>query len=569
MAGQQGTHENQNGKRLNRGRFVTVCILIAVILVVALNVFCIFCACCPGVISGWLGGPEVIEPEAIQKAAEGGLEAAMIANGLSLIGIAISVWAALNITNALERKEIDGLYDEMDALQEKNEKKLTEFTSIQENAFQKLKQEYQENTAAFKNLQTDANNLKDTQKASLEKIHHELSAQQRSRQISGYNQLLLELLKSKQDLATDVIYQTLFDLKEKDLYDLPFDYLIRLEQYFGQVYQLHEYGRKELLPKVAQEGIEWGSMCFDSNCENEKIAQYVSFRIGELGSYRLSCRGADVEKELRFAVANYREGIGFFDAHLPEFDPEFRYPQSACVLCEKDRDISAYICNTLGHMYSNALLYGDLDDAQRRDYQQRSEFYCAHAVVWSRHKKERYLRNLACALERGHRLWDVEEEMQPHVAALYQQCMDLAIQNKYIPRNTLYTWLSFNHKHADWVIQKIQSQADGFWLDKPVPLKPYGLPEGSLRARHYANLARELYGGDLVFRKFHAFLLRDCCLWAILNKQDYAEANSWFDELEKELEALKAFYPDEEQWDDFMHELDGCVCVLDMALNRK
>lgn len=41
-------------------------------------------------------------------------EAALLSSGISIIGIAISVWAALNITNALERKEYEEIRDRSD-----------------------------------------------------------------------------------------------------------------------------------------------------------------------------------------------------------------------------------------------------------------------------------------------------------------------------------------------------------------------------------------------------------------------------------------------------------------------
>ena len=64
----------------------------------------------------------------------GSVEASLLSSGIAVIGIAISLWAGLNIANAIERKDIDQLRKKTDELEQSKKVLEKQYKTISQSA---------------------------------------------------------------------------------------------------------------------------------------------------------------------------------------------------------------------------------------------------------------------------------------------------------------------------------------------------------------------------------------------------------------------------------------------------
>ena len=493
------------------GKFITVSILFAVIIIVLIDALCIFTAC-----SLLLKNPDLEKTEAV-------FESSLLSSGLSIIGIAISVWAALNIINALDKKDFEALKEKYELLHNEQEKR---------------RQELEEENERQKNQQQENNK----------------------------NLFIGELIKNIADYSTELLVEKMGIITATS--NIPFVEMIRVEQLFSNVYQLHERKKNDKnLEKTASEGMRCAKELL-SKLEKKadiprEILLYLSYRIGEFCFYKAYCKNVvatEVKTLFEKAINQYENSMDLFNIRIPNFDADKEYPDIVSEESPENRKISYYMCNTIGEAYSKII---ERSDSLRKAgvpedllalYGKKAVFYCTYAVVWSDYKIEKYLRNLGCALERVYGEQKCTGKNAVRISDIYQKAMNASVAQAKIPEKVFYTWLSFNRKYSNYIIGQIRTRKGDQWLNTKDELVDEALIQKNSCAISYAKLAMETYRDNLVYQKFYAFTLRDACLWHILNEKT-KEACDFFAMFAEVAEKLMVFYPQETLKDDFVREI--------------
>jgi len=142
-------------------------------------------------------------------------EATLLASGLSIIGIAISVWAGLNIVNALERKDVEEVRNSLKETKEEIESANKDIEMAKEN---------------IESIAEDAEKFKE--QVLIEKQELEMIKVVQKELYHGF--FLQELLRTNHDAMSRYFYN-LF-AKNEFLSIAEYSHLLLVEQYFSQVY---------------------------------------------------------------------------------------------------------------------------------------------------------------------------------------------------------------------------------------------------------------------------------------------------------------------------------------------
>lgn len=416
-----GRNTGANNKK-SEGKFITVSILLAVIIIVLIDALCIFTACYLCLIN-----PESLVSESV-------FESSLLSSGLSIIGIAISVWAALNIINALDKKDFEALKEKYELLHNEQEKRRQE-------------------------------------------LEEENERQKKQQQENNKNLFIGELIKSIADYSTELLVEKMGAITATS--NIPFVEMIRVEQLFSNAYQLHERKKDDKeLEKTASEGIQYAEELLSKLEEQtdtpREILLYLSYRIGEFCFYKAYCKSVvDTEVKILFekAIKQYENSMELFNAHIPKFDVDKEYPRIVSEESPENRKISYYMCNTIGEAYSKiiersaGLRKAGVPEDLLALYGKKAVFYCTYAVAWSEYKNEKYLRNLGCALERGYGEQKCIRENAIRISDVYQKAMNASVTQAKIPEKVFYTWLSFDHKHSNHIIGQIRNRRGSQWLN--------------------------------------------------------------------------------------------------------
>ena len=296
----------------------------------------------------------------------------LLASGLAIVGIAISVWAGLNIANAIERKDVD-LID----------------TKIKE---------------AYSNI---------------EEIHNDVDGVRNDKQNVNYNTFLQELLKTGNDEVSAHFYKSFSVIKKIEWEELI--EMVLLEQNFSELY--NNYGEKSKvkssLVNKSNEGIKKAEKllkCLDSiedgNIRN-LVQRYLQYRKTEfhfMNVYMVDKEKSYVEFEL--AAQGFEESQKLFGINLPNVGSNIEN------YVQKDNlELAIYFANSIGEACSKVTHREDIpkDDAPRPEkerfmekmnpYSEKAIFYLELAVKLSEKlpQREVYYRNLGCAYERKDR----------------------------------------------------------------------------------------------------------------------------------------------------------------------
>ena len=311
-----------------------------------------------------------IPPHFFEKAAESSL----LASGIAIIGIAVAVWAGLNIANAIERKEYESLKEDV-------------------NTTKNILNNYQ--TRIFK-LSSKVSNID----SSINVIESKQSRADKAK-------LLNELFNTVDDVSTQVLIETI----EKAGESLSIDYLplIELERIFNNVRLLHtsDYKYDSALIRDADKGIKLTQEMLNIYKGNS-IYHYIAYRMADFYFYKGYCvSGKERLKSFLFSADGYLKTASALSANLPEYDSKATYPyDNKYEGCSASQlKISAYVCNSIGESYSKIIQIKDklLSDKissedDINEYGKKAVFYCAYAAHWG--DRETYWRNLGCAIER-------------------------------------------------------------------------------------------------------------------------------------------------------------------------
>lgn len=508
----KGSRATGANNKKSEGKFITVAILLAVIVIVLIDALCIFTAC-----SLFLTNPDLEQTEAV-------FESSLLSSGLSIIGIAISVWAALNIINALDKKGFEALKEKYELLHNEQEKRVQE-------------------------------------------LEEENERQKKQQQENNKNLFIAELIKSIADYSTELLVEKMGAITATS--NIPFVEMIRVEQLFSNVYQLHERKKDDKeLEKTASEGMQCAEELLNKLEEQSdiprEISLYLSYRIGEFCFYKAYCKSVvatEVKTLFEKAINQYKNSMDLFNVRIPNFDADKEYPRIVSEESPENRKISYYMCNTIGEAYSKiiersaSLRKAGVPEDLLALYGKKAVFYCTYAVAWSDNKIEKYLRNLGCALERLYGEQKCVGENAIRISDVYQKAMNVSVTQTKIPEKVFYTWLSFDHKYSNHIIGQMRNRQGSQWLNTRDALIDEDLIQKNSCAISYAKLAMETYRDNLVYQKFYAFALRDACLWQIILNGQTKVAYHFFNMFAEVAEELKVFYPNETLLDDFMQEI--------------
>ena len=292
----------------------------------------------------------------------------LLSTGLSIIGLAIAVWAGLNIVNSIERKDLEELRSRTDSI---------------------------------KQLVYNMDNIEHL----------------------GYDAFLQALLRKGRDELTAYFYRQFsrYGMNAKE----DFFILTRIEDLFGQVYDLHnsiKHHDAELIGK-AEEAISYIN---NYQTDDRLVRMYLTARNAEMGYY---CGYAG-----KTGFQMYQSFSSAFDLYqkiLPELSISFpsrgKDGQTPDLPDGANRKLAIYMANTLGDTCSKILELKNLtyesvpqdqrvEEAVLLQYGEKALFYCDCAVKWTDkytyqaindndyHAFEAYYRNCGVAYERYDRL---------------------------------------------------------------------------------------------------------------------------------------------------------------------
>lgn len=400
------------------------------------------------------------------------VESTLLATGMAIIGVAIAIWAGLNIIQVLEKDKFALLGDEFSKY--KNERKI-----LNELRF-------------LDNVSSERNEL--------------------NKYI--YGRLKVEIEENEVDISPELYFE-----------------LNRIEDLFQAAYKEQKLYKKSYQTDYYNAAIE---KCRDLKrrvnriSSREIIELYIEIRILEFEFFK----GYTVEK--KEVQGCYQKVIdGFCRAFDGLGEPmqmvrEKRYINDSIAL-------TVYMFNTLGESYSriiNAYGKGERITNRIKNQAEKAQAYyeallClieSPEVMENDIKKEiireTYYRNYGCALERISKNVRKNETVafvyDSRIRQMYQKAIDIAMSNyeENIRYHTFYTWLSFYVKvMRNYRIKAVLECGEEIFLENSRVMKEY-----TLGATHYVEIAKRKYPELLFFIKFEAYIERDLALWALYEK---------------------------------------------------
>ncbi len=372
-------------KTRSDSRTVIIGILIATIIIVLIDAACIAIVC-------WLSINGSAAGETTQS-----LEASLLSTGLSIIGIAVAVWAGLNIVNAIERKDLEELQNKSDHLKQQIADTISNMESIAYDGF--LQALLRVGSAETGTPGTDEAN------------------------VYFYREFSKHTINTNEDYFT----------------------LTRIENLFGQVYSLHnteDHLDLELIEKAEEAlGLIDGFQTAD-----QLVKTYLSFRKAEF-NYYCGYVGDGAHKQYQFfseAIDLYLDLSPKMGVVLPHYQDQKNDTLPECPE-NANRKLAIYMANTVGDACSKIIPLGKklperkASDDERvstekpKDYEQMALFYCGCAAKWAdgydyeKIRKnelqyfELYYRNYGVALERYDKTHNVIGEHAGKILENYQK----------------------------------------------------------------------------------------------------------------------------------------------------
>ncbi len=337
--------------------------------------------------------------------------ATLLSNGLAIIAIAISVWAGLNIANAVERKELDDTNQKVSEAElsiSETDKRIKEAERKIVDSEQRIEEEETKIEETSNKLRSITNEVKP--------LTESVRTSQKSLSFMFEN----ELIKTINDRATLFMYNEFSskDLEEKNSYYTFYPDLIIIEQLFVRIYNTHTSNqlKDKELENIAENGIKRINEIInnDNTIIPELILLYLKYRKAEF-NYYLGYITADSQKyynSFMNAAELYKELAPEFKACIPKYEPNKDAPEYNGE--EDNREISMYFANSIGDSFSRFLLLADtsgkvlnkqgdkllLDEVI--EIGKKGVYYCSCAAKWTNIEEghEVYYRNLGCAYER-------------------------------------------------------------------------------------------------------------------------------------------------------------------------
>lgn len=315
-------------------------------------------------------------------------EASLLATGIAIIGVAITVWTGLNIANSVNKKDLEKLQDGI-----------------------------KEQSDNLKELKNDTAKQSDEVK--------EMNIKMAGMQNNYYSFFLQELLKTQLDAGSLYLYEKFDDFfkdKKSNIVKIPL--LMEIEQNFAEVYKLHNNVNEpdELLISKANNGLEKIQEYESKEHVDGLVKKYLNYRKGEFNYYK-GYREKSTEEAYNIlsdaieAFFDFAEAYGIrseFNEDKYDIIPDYT-GDSVEMIC--------YLTGSIGDAYSKIAYTCDKWEmfqtkrgiVKKEDIilcAKKAIYYCGCAAKWSQNtscENEVYYRNLGVAYERLDRL----NETQP------------------------------------------------------------------------------------------------------------------------------------------------------------
>ena len=412
--------QTEKKDRRNKGKnsIATVLISVSITIILVVNAFCTLAICCPQIFEKiW---PVMSSNEEMLSLTDAErVESALLANGLSIIGMAVAVWASLNIANSINQKDFD-----------KTQKRMS-----------KAEKDIEDIEKTIAPLRNEASGIKNTLR----------------------DLFLEELLKIPSiDIPSNYFYKRFSEINiSEDIVS----FLTKIEQTFYQVYMLHDSQSetKTLLIKKANDGIllidkakELSSHIKCNSKEKDLLCLYFKQRRAEFAFYK----GYEHNGYNNFfdALKEYEELAQEFGCSpMPEYNIDFIIP---ALTDDEDiyRNLKIYFANTIGEAHSkiienyNQIVLNTPSIKEKiKEHGNKAIFYCKCATTWeskSFDKPEVYYRNLGCAYER----WDKIYGFGNHSKEIFESYKKAFTTMNFDERparvkNVYHTLLSYYNKY--------------------------------------------------------------------------------------------------------------------------
>lgn len=384
--------------------------------------------------------PQVTSQDSSEK-----YEATLMASGLAIIGIAISVWAGLNIANAIEKKEVEDIKSSVKGINEQFEKKKEDIEKAKKDV-----EEITQNVVTMRNERRDVN----------------------------WNTFLLELLETSQDTVSRYFYEQFSEtpIEWENIIEM-----VLLEQDFTQIY--NNYGEtskvKNVLLDKAENCINRASRLLSTvdtikNPMLEKLIRiYLHYRITEF--HFMNGYMVDKEKsydEFKLAAKGFKESQKLLKIDLPSKKDNLDF------YVQRDNlELAIYFANSIGEACSKVTHRSNIPKVNTEEFESFKEevnpysedaiFYLNIAVKLNEKlpQREVYYRNLGCAYERKDRNNYEFGTNAENIISNYKKALKAVIsyeENKVKVENIYKTLLSYYHVWLNYTFKSINKESNIF-----------------------------------------------------------------------------------------------------------
>ena len=489
---------------------------------------------------------------------DGMKEAGILSEGIAIIGVAVSVWAGLNIAYMIDKKELDDLRSNTETQISKTIEKQRRKEEEINGELKEYKKELDDlsikaDTRIDKAIEEQKQKAKeickqlDDYKKEYEGYIEEEIILKSQRQYAEKYELIAEFFNTENDPATSLL------MKRFEEYNIPKNIslmnAVQMERLYSMAYHSHknEYDQNDSIVKYSDEGIEFANnqLKIIDGEENDLLANYIIFRKACFNFLKGYCyHGKDRKGLFDKAIDGLEKVKDTFEADIPEYKEYDDYSAIAFEECSPERkNMSAYFCNMIGESFSKVIqdktsLSGNMDDAQIHEYEKKAIYYCGHARKWA--KREIYYRNYGCALER---VYGIQGDNYNYIKGIYLEALELGEVAK-----THKVLLSILDKRINALLEigfvkpeneRHPALGDGFYK------KHYDSLEDSQKLE-IKNMLKELHDRSVQAQRLHpnesvgyvynCIYYRDLC---VIKESDSSEVIEYLKRAENEIEILK------------------------------
>lgn len=519
MQVKQKQKRTKREKKSNVSIFEMLFITISITVILVINVFCTLSICKPDIINKVISTSSTTEDnthtaeENIQATMSDTekVQSALLTNGISIIGMAVAVWAGLSIFNAIEKEKVDYLYRE------------------------------------FEKIAPDAEKIIDSYTSQLE---------------ANYNAFLFTISETN-DIMCEYLHNQIKTLKGRIYYsnDLPalnsiLSFCNQIEKMFRRVYSKHynlDYKSKDEFYDDIIDNIDSALVILSDSKINEKIKcileRYLKIKKGEIYFYygyvlnEKKIENLSYEKKARI-VSRFEKSIDLFY----ECFPEYRFncnvqPQiiedlnlKVNVPIKNDLRFYLYLNNTFGEAYSKMIeaenYMGNADNNYSLNcckalYHFESILCFMEKDENAEFRREIYYRNYGYALKRIFKnivnsTLEITDELQvkyrDKIDYCFERSIQISIKDNDVKYKTLRGWLRLYHERCNKILKDHCVICDGGTFTKEylekrtVNLDEYGfkwLNSYSKKALSLLNVFSGTFEQNLYFYKYSAYIYRN------------------------------------------------------------